>query len=105
MKTIKIRLEYDCFPIWLYDENGEFIDNELPEFLIGDEIIDAGFTKIQEKYNELFLNDGKEFRYIGFNDKDMKLDFTEQFNKLLNILDDCVKNEYRIENEVNMQNL
>lgn len=59
MKTIKIRLEFDCFPIWLYDENGEFIDNELPEFLIGDGIIDAGFTKIQESFNALFLNNEK----------------------------------------------
>ena len=29
MRTIKIKFEYGCFPVWLYDEEGFFIDNIL----------------------------------------------------------------------------
>lgn len=24
-------LDYQCYPIWIYDENGDFIDNDLVE--------------------------------------------------------------------------
>lgn len=40
MKKIKVQLEYRCFPIWLYDENGNLIDNDFPASLIGDPEID-----------------------------------------------------------------
>ena len=35
MKVIKIKFEYGCFPVWIYGENNEWIENDLPPYLIG----------------------------------------------------------------------
>ena len=34
MKVIKIKFEYGCFPVWIYDENNELIENDLPPYLM-----------------------------------------------------------------------
>ena len=39
MKVIKIKFEYGCFPVWIYGENNEFIENDLPPYLIDQEIV------------------------------------------------------------------
>ncbi|MCI6202488.1 MAG: hypothetical protein MR663_00995 [Lachnospiraceae bacterium] len=36
MKVIKIKFEYGCFPVWIYGEDNELIENDLPPYLIGD---------------------------------------------------------------------
>ena len=66
MKVIKIKLEYGCFPVWIYGENSELIGNDLPPYLIGDSDNDSKFVHIQEVYDSLYLDDGEEFKYIGF---------------------------------------
>ena len=40
MKVIKIKFEYGCFPVWIYGENNEWIENDLPPYLIGDSDIE-----------------------------------------------------------------
>lgn len=31
MKEIRLFLDYKCYPIWIYDENGSLINNDLSE--------------------------------------------------------------------------
>ena len=45
MKVIKIKFEYGCFPVWIYGENNEWIENDLPPYLIGDSDIDPKYSK------------------------------------------------------------
>ena len=66
MKVIKIKFEYGCFPVWIYGENNELIENDLPPYLIGDSDIDPEFLNIQKIYDSLYLDDGKEFKYRLF---------------------------------------
>ena len=51
MKVIKIKFEYGCFPVWIYGENNELIENDLPPYLIGDSDIDPKFLNIQKIYD------------------------------------------------------
>ena len=53
MKVIKIKFEYGCFPVWIYGENNELIENDLPPYLIGDSDIDPRFLNIQKIYEEI----------------------------------------------------
>ena len=48
MKVIKIKFEYGCFPVWIYGEDNELIENDLPPYLIGDSDIDPKFVNIQK---------------------------------------------------------
>lgn len=47
MKKIKLKFEYRCFPVWIYGENDELIENDLPPYLMGDNDIVSKFVQIQ----------------------------------------------------------
>ena len=66
MKKLKLSLEYQCYPIWSYDEDGSLIDNELPEELRDDEELDNLLLEIQEIFNGLYTDTPIEFTPNGF---------------------------------------
>lgn len=105
MKKIKVQLEYRCFPIWLYDENDNLIDNDFPASLIGDPEIDPIFVQLQEQFDALYLDDGCEFRYIGFADDMEKQRFKVEFSHAMKRLLKKTTGLYSIENGVNLEEL
>lgn len=44
-----------CFPVCIYNENNELKTNDLPNYLIGDKIIDPMFVELQNIYNSLLI--------------------------------------------------
>lgn len=105
MKVIKIKFEYGCFPVWIYGENDEFLENDLPPNLIGDEDINSQFAHIQEIYNSLYLDDGKEFKYIGFKEDKEKINFFKELFLAINLLKNKVNDEYIIEDNMDYTKL
>lgn len=105
MEKIKIKFEYLCFPVWLYDENDNLIDNELPSSLIGDVEVDPAFVSLQEKFDSLFKNDGIEFEYVGFNNTTLKNEFLKKLDSAIKLLEEKVGDKYVIENCLNIENL
>ena len=97
MKVIRIKLEYGCFPIWIYDENNDLIENDLPLYLIGDADIDPIFVHIQEIFDSLYLNDGAEFKYIGFRDQEQRELFARDIFLAINLLKSKLNSEYIID--------
>lgn len=97
MKEIKIKFEYGCFPVWIYGENDELIENDLPPYLIGDNDIDSKFVHIQKIYDGLYLDDGKEFKYIGFTETEERETFFRDLFSAVNILKNKLSDEYIIE--------
>lgn len=97
MKVIKIKLEYGCFPVWIYNENNELIENDLPAGLIGDTEIEPILVHIQEIFDSLYLNDTKEFRYIGFRDQEQRELFEEELSTAINLLKSKLNGEYIID--------
>ena len=78
MKTIKLFNDYGTYPIWIFNENGDLIDNDLPAELI--DLEEAKYLRdlITHEYMKLFINNEYEFKYIGFKSQDDK-------NKFVNI--------------------
>lgn len=101
MKKIKIELEYRCFPVWIYGENGELIENDLPPYLIGDNDIGSKFVHIQEIYDGLFLDNEKEFKYIGFKETEKREIFLRDLFLAINLLKSKLNDEYIIEDNTN----
>lgn len=66
MKAIKIQLEYKCYPVWLYDDEGLVEDTALPPELSGDRELDARFGSIQERYDATYVDTPTEFYNRGF---------------------------------------
>lgn len=100
MKVIKIKFEYGCFPVWIYNKNDELVENDLPSNLIGDNDIDPKFVRIQEIYDSLYLDDGKEFKYIGFKDNENRENFFRELLFAIKLLQAKVSNEYIIEDNI-----
>lgn len=69
MNTLKYVLEYHCYPIWNYDEDGELIDNDLPDDLRKDTELDSILLKVQKAFDESYVDSSQEFSSLGFRTK------------------------------------
>ena len=83
--------------MWIYGKNDELLENDLPPYLIGDNDIEPKFIQIQEIYNGLYLDDGKEFRYIGFKETEKRETFFRELLLAINLLKNKLNDEYFIE--------
>ncbi|MFB5638592.1 MAG: hypothetical protein ACE5RF_09315 [Nitrosarchaeum sp.] len=68
-KEIRLMLDYQCYPIWIYDEHGEFVDNDLVEEIEKDEHMSFQLEDLQDIFDSLYLNKETilEPLYIGCN--------------------------------------
>jgi hypothetical protein len=89
MKTVKIRLEYKCFPIWIYDEQGSLLDNDMPEEIKQNRDLEEALEILQEEFDSLYIDNGIEFGYKGFQDYQTK----QQFTKIIQSIDEQVNKE------------
>lgn len=71
----------------------------MPPYLIGDSDIDPKFLNIQKIYDSLYLDDGKEFKYIGFKDTKKKKFFRELLIAI-NLLKNKLNDEYIIDDNM-----
>lgn len=105
MKRINLMLEYQCFPVWTYGEDGNLIDNNLPQELVGDSTIDSMCVDLQEEFDSLYHNDEKEFKYVGFDNAIIKEAFVKKIFQVLDELNQKVGNYYEIKNSINLEHL
>ena len=66
MKTIRILLEYGCYPVWLYDGEGLVEDNSLPPELAEDQALGETFRSIQERFDATYVDTSADFYNKGF---------------------------------------
>ncbi|MGI6086264.1 MAG: hypothetical protein ACOYIF_12695 [Acetivibrionales bacterium] len=102
MKKVKIYLDYRCFPVWIYDDNDELINNDLPKELSGDKEIDDAFVEIQNIYDGLFLDNSTEFKYIGFKSKSDKQKFLKIIDDAINLIKIKLGDSYIIEKKIDI---
>lgn len=97
MEIIKIKFDYMCFPVWIYNENNELKINDLPDYLIGDKIIDSMFVELQNIYNSLFIDDMEKFEFKGFLSNEDKNNFLTRVSYAVNLLTQKVNKSTIIE--------
>ena len=66
MKTVRIQLEYGCYPVWVYGEDGLVEDTALPPELSDDHELDMRLRSIQERFDATYVDTPTEFRNRGF---------------------------------------
>ncbi len=97
---IKISLEYHCYPVWLYNANGILIANDLPNELKRDKELDEIFIKIQTIYDNLFIDNSYEFKYIGFSDNELKKQFSKDIDNAIETLTNKLNTNIVIEKNI-----
>ena len=97
MKRIRISFEYQCCPVWVYDEAGYLLCNSLPDEMQDDEALAALCNELRDTYDARFVDDGKVFEFLGFASEEQQLRFEKQVAVLREKLAAAVGDEYRIE--------
>jgi len=100
MRKIRILLEYRCYPIWVYNEKGEIVLNDVPNELKNEIDIQNLLTDIQDKYDSLFIDNKVEFRYKEFDNEVEKKKFISKISKVVQLIESKVGNTYKIENSI-----
>lgn len=100
IKRIRVMLDYGCYPVWLYDEEDDIIDTLLPDELRQNSELDAKFDDLQARYENLFINDGKEFSYYGFKSDEEKQIFLKDWQIAVDELIAAVDGKYPVSNEI-----
>lgn len=95
MKKLKLSIEYGCYPLWIYNEEDEIIDNDLPEEAKDDKELEKILDKIQELYDSGFINNSKVFEAIG-RPEEVEKEILVLTNKAQEILDERYSKYYEI---------
>ena len=98
--TLRLILDYRCYPVWLYDENGYIVDTLLPEELRGDSELDAKFDDLQARYDALFVDNAHEFDFVGFKSETEKSEFLMDWQNAVNELRKKTQGRYLIIDEI-----
>ena len=104
-KEIRLMLDYQCYPIWIYDEEGNFLDNDLVNEIQENENLLNMLEKLQNKFDALYLNNEVEFKYIGFESEDDKKKFIDMVQETYKSLCSVLVKKYIVQNKIDIHNI
>lgn len=105
MIKLRLSLEYRCYPLWIYGENDEFIDNNFPDELDSYIEIDTLLDEIQSDFDGLFIDNEKVFDYVGFSDNDSREMFSNKINRVEKMIRKAIGAHCILENKVDVTKL
>ena len=100
VKKIKLLLEYRCYPMWIYGDNGELLKNGLAEEFVANSEMDDSLKDIQKIYDGLFEDTETNFEYKGFANDYEKTIFLQKLDNVIELLKGSLGDGYVIENNV-----
>jgi hypothetical protein len=102
MNTLRISLEYNCYPVWIIDSGGDVIDNDPPNDIRNIRELDDLFLKIQEMFDSCFVDTPKEFTPQGFKFEEEKASFLELVDSADTWLRKEAEGKYFVKNRVKL---
>ncbi|MBQ3290982.1 MAG: hypothetical protein IJH43_01240 [Mogibacterium sp.] len=102
IKTIRLALEYNTYCVWLYDEDGFVIDNDNPPELADDEELTNAFMAVSDLYDSFFIDNDKEFRYVGCPDEETRETLKSLIDHAVEILTIKINGKYTIQNDIDL---
>ena len=100
IKTIRLMLEYNTYCIWLYNEDGEIVDNDNPPEWKDDKELTDAFMAVSDLYDSFFVDNQNEFKYIGCPNEETRQKLTELIDKAVSILNTKNNGKYTIINDI-----
>lgn len=102
IKKIRLLLEYKTYPIWLYDEDDEIIDNDNPPEWDDDQQLTDAFMAVSDFYDTFFIDTKHEFRFVGSVDKADSDKLQSLVDKAVEILYKKNSGKYIIQNDIHV---
>jgi len=105
IKKIRVMLEYNTYCLWLYNENDEIIDNDNPPEWDDDQELTDAFMAVSDLYDSFFIDNEKEFSYVGCPDEATAKTLRHLFSSAMTILEKKNAGTYIIQNDVSLDSL
>ena len=102
---LRLMLDYHCYPVWLYDENGNVVDTLLPEELRSDTELDAKFDNLQLRFDALFIDNEQEFSFKGFKTEEEKQHFLKDWQSAVSDLRSKAAGKYEVVDDISLSSL
>ena len=96
MKKLQLFLEYGCYPIWSYDENGQLIWDDFPEDDQPSQYLDDLKVTIAEEFASTFINNEHEFSPKGFDSKEDARKFIAHLDEFRTLVKERYSKDYKI---------
>lgn len=93
-------LEYNTYCIWLYNEDGEIIDNDNPPEWNDDQPLTDAFMAVSDLYDTFFIDDGHEFRYVGCPNDVTRKELIGRIDYAVKLLYEKINGKYMIVNDI-----
>lgn len=103
IQKIRLLLEYSTYPIWLYDENNEIIDNDNPPEWEDDQQLTDAFMAVSDLYDTFFIDNKHEFRYVGCPDENTRQKLRALITAAIDTLEKKNNGKYIIQNDINYE--
>lgn len=100
IKKIRLLLEYNTYCVWLYNEADEIVDNDNPPELKDDRELTNAFMAVSDLYDTFFIDNQKEFSYIGCPDEETRQKLIGLINSAIEVLSQKVNGKYSIQNDI-----
>ena len=100
IKKIRLMLEYNTYCIWLYDENGDIIDNDNPPEWDNDQQLTDAFMAVSDLYDTFFIETPHEFRYIGCPDEETRKRLKDLIDKSVAYIIEKNNGKYEIQSDI-----
>lgn len=101
MISLRLLIEYGAYPLWIYDEeDGGVIDTVLPEEWEDDTELSDMLDTIQDQYEALFINNEKEFSFVGFKSREDYIAFVALVEKAIQRIYEKNNGKYLIRNSI-----
>lgn len=105
VKEVRLMLEYQCYPIWLYDENGSFIDNDLISEIEENRHLLEILEELQRQFDGLYLDSQEKCEYIGFTSELDKGKFEEMAINVYTELCIALGRKYSVLNMIDVNSM
>ena len=100
ISKIRLMLEYNTYCVWLYNENGEIIDNDNPPEWKDDQELTDAFMAVSDLYDTFFIDNKQEFRYVGCPNEETRRKLKSLIVNAVGILERKVGGKYPIQNDI-----
>ncbi|MGE7753336.1 hypothetical protein [Lysinibacillus fusiformis] len=86
--------------MWIYDENGELVDNNIASELINEPSIVKALDTIQETYDNLLEDNEVSFEFKGFAQEQNRKHFLRLVSETTNSIESKLSDNYKVENKI-----
>ncbi|MBQ6018054.1 MAG: hypothetical protein IJL19_09255 [Clostridiales bacterium] len=100
IKKIRLMLEYNTYCVWLYNEDGEIIDNDNPPEWNDDKDLTDAFMAVSDLYDTFFIDNEKEFKYVGCPNEKTRQELIALIDKAVDIITRKNNGKYVIQNDI-----